>query len=58
MMRRRLPGIRYGPASAAARSGASVVQDARGLPAKSMQVLADYVRDAELFRDHAREGFL
>jgi hypothetical protein len=25
---------------------------------KSMQVLADYVRDAELFRDHAGEGFV
>jgi hypothetical protein len=25
---------------------------------KSMQVLADYVRDAELFRDHAGDGFL
>ena len=25
---------------------------------RSMQVLADYVRVAELFRDHAGEGFL
>ena len=25
---------------------------------KSKQVLADYIRDAELFRDHADEDFL
>ena len=44
--------------TAAARSGASVFKMREVSRHKSMQVLADYVRDAELFRDHAGEGFL
>ena len=44
--------------TAAARSGASVFKMREVSRHKSMQVLADYVRDAELFRDHAGSGFL
>lgn len=49
--------LRAGFLTAAARSGASVFKMREVSRHKSMQVLADYVRDAELFRDHAGEGF-
>ena len=50
--------LRAGFLTAAARTGASVFKMREVSRHKSMQVLADYVRDAELFRDHAGEGFL
>ena len=50
--------LRAGFLTAAARSGASVFKMREVSRHKSMQVLADYVRDAELFRDHAGDGFL
>ncbi len=50
--------LRAGFLTAAARAGASVFKMREVSRQKSMQVLADYVRDAELFRDHAGEGFL
>ena len=50
--------LRAGFLTAAARAGASVFKMREVSRHKSMQVLADYVRDAELFRDHAGEGFL
>lgn len=50
--------LRSGFLTAAARSGASIFKMREVSRHKSMQVLADYVRDAELFRDHAGEGFL
>ena len=50
--------LRSGFLTAAARSGASVFKMREVIRHKSMQVLADYVRDAELFRDHAGSGFL
>jgi integrase len=50
--------LRAGFLTAAARSGASIFKMREVSRHKSMQVLADYVRDAELFRDHAGDGFL
>jgi integrase len=50
--------LRAGFLTAAARTGASVFKMREVSRHKSMQVLADYVRDAELFRDHAGSGFL
>ena len=50
--------LRAGFLTAAARSGASVFKMREVSRHKSMQVLADYVRDAELFENHAGEGFL
>jgi integrase len=50
--------LRAGFLTAAARTGASVFKMREVSRHKSMQVLAHYVRDAELFRDHAGEGFL
>jgi len=50
--------LRAGFLTAAARSGAGIFKMREVSRHKSMQVLADYVRDAELFRDHAGEGFL
>lgn len=44
--------------TAAARAGASVFKMREVSRHKSLQVLADYVRNAELFRDHAGDGFL
>ena len=44
--------------TAAARAGASVFKMREVSRHKSMQVPADYVRDAELFQDHAGESFL
>ena len=49
---------RAGFLTAAARSGASVFKMREASRHRSVQVLADHVRDAELFRDHAGEGFL
>ena len=52
-------GIETLPADPRAiRSGASVFKMREVSWHKSMQVLADSVRDAELFRDHAGKGFL
>ena len=50
--------LRAGFLTAAARSGASIFKMREVSRHKSMQVLADYVRDAELFRDHAGDDFL
>jgi len=50
--------LRAGFLTAAARSDASIFKMREVSRHKSMQVLADYVCDAELFRDHAGEGFL
>ena len=49
--------LRSGFLTAAARSGASIFKMREVSRHKSMQVLADYVRDAELFRNHAGAGF-
>ena len=50
--------LRSGFLTAAARSGASIFKMREVSRHNSTQVLADYVRDAELFRDHAGDGFL
>ena len=50
--------LRAGFLTAAARAGASVFKMREVSRHRSMQVLADYVRDAELFQDHAGESFL
>lgn len=50
--------LRAGFLTAAARAGASVFKMREVSRHKSMQVLAGYVRDADLFRDHAGDGFL
>ncbi len=50
--------LRAGFLTSAARSGASVFKMREVSRHKSMQVLADYVRDAELFQNHAGEDFL
>ncbi len=50
--------LRAGFLTAAARSGASVFKMREVSRHRSMQVLADYVRDAELFQNHAGDGFL
>ena len=50
--------LRAGFLTAAARAGASIFKMREVSRHKSLQVLADYVRDAELFRDHAGTGFL
>lgn len=50
--------LRAGFLTAAAQAGASVFKMREVSRHKSLQVLADYVRDAELFRNHAGEGFL
>lgn len=50
--------LRAGFLTAAARSGASVFKMQEVSRHKSMQVLAGYVRDAELFQNHAGDGFL
>ena len=49
--------LRPGFLTAAVRSGASVFKMREVSRHKSMQALADYVRNAELFRDHAGGGF-
>ena len=48
--------LRSGFLTEAARQGATVLRDVSRH--RSLQVLADYVQDAELFEDHAGEGFL
>lgn len=50
--------LRAGFLTEAARSGASIFKMREVSRHKSMQVLADYVRDAELFENHAGERFL
>lgn len=50
--------LRAGFLTAAARAGASVFKMQEVSRHRSMQVLAGYVRDADLFRDHAGKGFL
>jgi hypothetical protein len=55
-----LPSCRAGFLTSAARRGASVVKmrDVDVSRHKSMDVLQAYVRDADLFRDHAGIGLL
>lgn len=50
--------LRSGFLTEAARQGASIFKMRDVSRHKSVQVLSDYVRDAELFRDHAGAGFL
>ena len=50
--------LRAGFVSAAARAGADVWRMQQVSRLTSMQVLAGYVRDARLFKDHASDGFL
>jgi integrase len=50
--------LRAGFLTSAARSGASVFKMREVSRHKTLQVLADYVRDARIFDDHAGEGFL
>ncbi|EZP74220.1 Integrase family protein [Sphingomonas paucimobilis] len=50
--------LRSGFLTEAARQGASIFKMRDVSRHKSVQVLSDYVRDAELFRDHAGERFL
>ena len=50
--------LRAGFLTAAARAGASVFKMREVSRHRSMQVLADYVRDAELLQDHTGESFL
>lgn len=50
--------LRSGFLTEAARQGASIFKMRDVSRHKSVQVLSDYVRDAELFRDHAGEKFL
>jgi hypothetical protein len=50
--------LRSGFLTSAARRGASVFKMRDVSRHKSMDVLQEYVRDAELFRDHAGAGLL
>ncbi|MGI4880874.1 MAG: hypothetical protein ACRYG4_25700 [Janthinobacterium lividum] len=50
--------LRSGFLTEAARQGASVFKMREVSRHKSMEVLSDYVRNHELFRDHAGAGFL
>jgi site-specific recombinase XerD len=50
--------LRAGFLTSAARKGASVFKMRDVSPHKSMDVLQSYVRDADLFRDHAGAGLL
>lgn len=50
--------LRVGFLTAAARSGAYVFKMREVSRHRSMQVLSNYVRDTELFRDHAGDEFL
>jgi site-specific recombinase XerD len=50
--------LRSGFLTEAARQGASIFKMRDVSRHKSIQVLSDYVRDAELFRDHAGAAFL
>jgi integrase len=50
--------LRAGFLTSAARAGASVFKMREVSRHKTVQVLADYVRDARIFEDHAGEAFL
>ncbi|WP_207461264.1 site-specific integrase [Azospirillum sp. SYSU D00513] len=50
--------LRAGFLTAAARAGASIFKMQEVSRHKSVDVLSGYVRDAELFHDHAGDGFL
>ncbi len=50
--------LRSGFLTEAARQGASIFKMREVSRHKSVQVLSDYVRDAEMFRDHAGDEFL
>jgi integrase len=50
--------LRSGFITSAARSGVTIFKIREVSRHKSVQVLADYVRDAEAFKDHAGGGFL
>jgi hypothetical protein len=50
--------LRAGFLTSAARAGASIFKMREVSRHKTVQVLADYVRDAKIFDDHAGEGFL
>lgn len=50
--------LRAGFLTAAARAGASIFKMREVSRHKSLDVLSGYVRDADLFRDHAGESFL
>jgi hypothetical protein len=50
--------LRAGFLTSAARRGASVFKMRDVSRHKSMEVLQGYVRDAEMFRDHAGAGLL
>lgn len=50
--------LRAGFVTDAARHGASVFKIREVSRHKDLDVLADYVREAELFRDHAGDKFL
>lgn len=50
--------LRSGFLTEAARSGASIFKMRDVSRHKSIQVLSDYVRDADLFSDHAGAAFL
>jgi len=53
-----LAGLRAGFLTSAARRGASVFKMRDVSRHKSMEVLQGYVRDADMFRDHAGAGLL
>ena len=50
--------LRAGFVTSAAESGASILKIQEGSRHRSMDVLAGYVRRADLFKDHAGAGFL
>jgi integrase len=50
--------LRAGFVTSAAKSGASVFKIQEVTRHRNVQVLAGYVRDAQVFRDHAGSGFL
>ncbi|MHB0734250.1 MAG: integrase [Azospirillum brasilense] len=50
--------LRAGFLTSAARAGASIFKMREVSRHKTVQVLADYVRDAKIFDDHAGEGFI
>lgn len=50
--------LRAGFLTSAAAAGASISKMREVSRHKSVQLLSDYVRDSELFKDHAGEDFL
>ena len=50
--------LRAGFITSAARTGASIFKIQEISRHHSLQVLAGYVRDAQVYRDHAGSGFL